>query len=150
MSWWALVLAWGVAAADSAVVVVDRDNVEITRSCTVRVEAAAIVDRDRNGVIHVTGEGVTVDFAGGALHGAESWQCPDSFLGVGIRVTADLVTIRGARISGFKSRLGLPIIWREAWPRTQRNPWLSGLSLSPLTPRSLPSCTSTSMPHCVG
>ena len=42
------------------------------------------------------------------------------------------------------------MICREAWPRTQRNPRLSGLSLSPLTPSSSPSRTSTSMPQSVG
>ena len=42
------------------------------------------------------------------------------------------------------------MISREAWPRTQRNPWLSGFSLSPITRRSRPSSTSTSIPHSVG
>src|SRR5437899_1967192 len=42
------------------------------------------------------------------------------------------------------------MISREAWPRTQRNPWLSGLSGSPRTPTSRPSSTSTSIPQRVG
>src|SRR5207247_515274 len=47
-------------------------------------------------------------------------------------------------------RRGLPMISREAWPRTQRNPWLSGLSGSPRTPTRRPSSRSTSMPQRVG
>src|SRR5262245_51194400 len=37
-----------------------------------------------------------------------------------------------------------------AWPRTQRNPWLSGLSGSPLTDSRRPSSISTSIPQSVG
>lgn len=42
------------------------------------------------------------------------------------------------------------MISREAWPRTQRKPRLSGLPGSPFTETSLPSSTSTSMPQSVG
>ncbi|MHC4608640.1 MAG: right-handed parallel beta-helix repeat-containing protein, partial [Planctomycetota bacterium] len=60
-----------------------------------------IADADGNGVIQITGEGVTVDFAGQALHGAEPGP-PDSFNGTGVSITGQDVTLRGARISGFK------------------------------------------------
>ncbi|MHC4414538.1 MAG: right-handed parallel beta-helix repeat-containing protein [Planctomycetota bacterium] len=89
------------AAADPPVVIVDRDNVEITTSCTVRVEAP-IVDGDGDGVIHVTSDGVTVDLAGTTLRGATEDRPADTYAGVGIRITAPGVVLRGARISGFK------------------------------------------------
>jgi nitrous oxidase accessory protein NosD len=89
------------AAAEPPVVVVDRDNVEITASCTVRIERPWINDADGNGVIHITGNGVTVDFGGQSLHGAEQGP-PDTFSGTGVWITADDITLRGARISGFK------------------------------------------------
>ena len=42
------------------------------------------------------------------------------------------------------------MISRDAWPRTHRNPRLSGLSGSPRTPRSRPSSTVASIPQSVG
>jgi nitrous oxidase accessory protein NosD len=90
------------AAAEPPTVVVDRDNVEITADCTVRIDRPWIADADGDGVIHITGDGITVDFAGQALSGAESGP-PDAFRGTGIRINARNVTLRGARISGFKA-----------------------------------------------
>src|SRR5438093_6136084 len=57
---------------------------------------------------------------------------------------------RRSRTMGWSSRAGLPMISLEACPRTQRNPWLSGLSGSPLTDRTRPSSISTSIPQSVG
>src|SRR6266853_2861070 len=57
---------------------------------------------------------------------------------------------RRSRASGWSRRAGLSNISREACPRMQRNPWLSGLASSPETLTSLPSLTSASMPHSVG
>src|SRR5262249_48547572 len=51
---------------------------------------------------------------------------------------------------GWSSRAELPMISFAAWPRTQRNPWLSGLSGSPLTDSTRPSSISTSIPQSVG
>src|SRR5690606_37541421 len=48
------------------------------------------------------------------------------------------------------SRAGLSMTSRDAWPRMQRKPRLSGLASSPLTPTSLPSRTSASIPQRVG
>ena len=41
---------------------------------------------------------------------------------------------RVSRTMGYNRRRGLSMISPAAWPRTQRNPWLSGFSLSPFTP----------------
>src|SRR5437763_1406262 len=57
---------------------------------------------------------------------------------------------RVARIIGCSRRRELSRISGEAWPRTHRNPRLSGLSGSPLTRTTRSSTTSTSIPHSVG
>jgi nitrous oxidase accessory protein NosD len=89
-------------ATPPPVVTVDRDNVEITESCTVRVGATPIIDADGNGVIQITADDVMVDFAGAHLHGAPDGNPPDEFAGRGVRITGGRVTLRNARVSGFK------------------------------------------------
>ncbi|MHC4768441.1 MAG: right-handed parallel beta-helix repeat-containing protein, partial [Planctomycetota bacterium] len=97
-----LFLICAAAVAQPPVIVVDRDNVEITTSCTVRIDRPWITDADGNGVIHITADGVTVDFGGQVLHGAEQGT-PDTFSGTGVRIKGRDITLRGARISGFKA-----------------------------------------------
>jgi parallel beta-helix repeat protein len=97
-------VALSAAVAEPPVVVVDRDNVEITADCTVRVDRPWIADADGNGVIHITGENITVDFGGQVLHGAEHVP-PDAYSGTGVSITSRGVTLRGARISGFKAAI---------------------------------------------
>ena len=87
------------------VVVVDRDNVEIARSCVVEIGKGVIADGDENGVIHVVADGVTVWFAddGGVLRGAEEGTDWDEVTGIGIMIAGRKhVTIRNARVSWFK------------------------------------------------
>ena len=88
---------------DLPVVIVDRDNVEITESCRVRVTASPIADPDANGVIHITSHDVTVIFEGEPLRGAAPGAPPDSFEGVGIRIAARRVTMSGARVHGYRT-----------------------------------------------
>ena len=83
-------------------VVVDRDNVVISASCRVRVTAAPIMDADGNGVVHIVGNGISVTFEEGPLRGAEDDQAPDSFDGIGIRITGGNVTLSGAVIQGYR------------------------------------------------
>ena len=83
-------------------VVVDRDNVVISESCRVRVTAAPITDADGNGVVHIVGNGISVTFEEGPLRGAEDDQAPDSFDGIGIRITGGNVTLSGAVIQGYR------------------------------------------------
>ena len=84
------------------VISIDRDNIEITKSCTVNISADPIIDGDNNGVIHIAADNITVDFAGAKLHGAKADQLPDSFAGIGISITGNNVTLTGASISGYK------------------------------------------------
>ena len=98
-----LVLCASAAHAEPPVVVVDRDNVTIDTTCTVRVEAAVIVDTDGNGVVHVSANDITVDFAGAVLRGADEGRSPDTYQGTGITITGRNVTVRGAVVRGFKA-----------------------------------------------
>lgn len=100
-----LLLASAVAEADPPLVVrVDRDNIEITQSCTLEISAEPIIDADGNGVIHIAGDNITVEFKPEAnhLHGATTDQLPDSFAGTGITIKGRNITLRGAKVSGFK------------------------------------------------
>ena len=47
-----------VIAANPPVVMVDRDNVQISESCIVEIRADLIQDEDNNGVIHVVADGL--------------------------------------------------------------------------------------------
>jgi parallel beta-helix repeat protein len=95
-----VLLACASAANDPPTVVVDRDNVEITRSCVVRIEKSPIADADGNGVIQITGPGITVDLGDQVLRGSNG--APDTFTGTGISITGKDVTLRGGRIHGYK------------------------------------------------
>ncbi|MDY7107755.1 MAG: NosD domain-containing protein [Planctomycetota bacterium] len=98
----ALALLPALLAAGEPTVRVDRDNVSITESCRVMIAAEPIVDADGNGVIHITGDDIIVEFALPPLDGAVEGQTPDAFEGIGIRITGDRVTLRGAAVSGYK------------------------------------------------
>lgn len=87
------------------VVIVDRDNVEITESCIVEIRADVIRDEDGNGVIHVGADGITIEFADGHhdLFGAETGTSWDTLEGIGIRIDGHRdVTIRHAHLHRFK------------------------------------------------
>lgn len=92
------------------VVRVTADNTEITRSCIVEIApGATIADADGNGVIHIRTSGITLQFKDGSVlwGGPRPAEVPDGpwdrYAGVGIRIDgAHDVTIRGARVHGFK------------------------------------------------
>jgi parallel beta-helix repeat protein len=91
-----------VSQVATPVVTVDRDNVEITQSCKIKIDSQCIVDADNNGVIHVVADGITIDFEDQKLHGAKPDQLPDSFTGIGIAITAKNITLHNANVSGYK------------------------------------------------
>src|SRR5215210_2281090 len=83
---------------------IHQDNVEIRESCTVAVPLGAVIaDADGNGVVHITGENITVDFAGAVLRGAPANTADDTLTGAGIRITGRGVVLRGAIVAGFKA-----------------------------------------------
>lgn len=99
------VVAAFLQVSDSPIIVVDRDNVEIRRSCRVQIHKDVLVDEDGNGVVQIVADGVTVDFDGQALRGAALDATPDTFSGFGIRITGKNVTLRNATVSGFKGAI---------------------------------------------
>jgi parallel beta-helix repeat protein len=88
--------------AQAQVVAVDRDNLVIRESCRVVVPATAIIDADNDGVIQISADGVTIDFAGATLSGAGRNATPDTFKGFGVRITGRNVTLKNAKVSGFE------------------------------------------------
>ncbi len=86
----------------TGLVAVDRDNFGIAESCTLEIAATPLVDLDGNGVIHLVGNDIVVDLADARLHGALDGTQPDKCTGIGIHITGRNVTLRNARISGFK------------------------------------------------
>jgi len=91
-----------VAEPPLPVVLVDRDNVTIDRSCTLALPPLALEDADGNGIVHITAPGITVDLAGGTLRGATDRMAPESVRGIGIRISAPDVTVRNGVVLGFR------------------------------------------------
>ncbi|MFI4860815.1 MAG: right-handed parallel beta-helix repeat-containing protein [Phycisphaerales bacterium JB063] len=95
----------GCSATGLPVVTVDRDNVEITESCEVRIPAGTVIqDADGNGVIHIAADGVTVVFAeGSALRGNTPDTLPNAYAGLGIRIDGHTdVTLENAHVHGYR------------------------------------------------
>ena len=90
------------AAPALPVVLVDRDNVTVDRSCTLALPPLVLEDADGNGIVHITAPGVTVDLAGGTLRGATDRMAPESIRGIGIRISAPDVTVRNGIVLGFR------------------------------------------------
>lgn len=84
------------------VVVVDRDDVRVDRSCRIVIASTPLVDDEGDGVIHIVADGVTVDFRGTRLHGAPNDTSFDAYDGIGVRITAKRVTVREATVSGYR------------------------------------------------
>jgi len=78
------------------------DNTRITRSCRLLLPPRPLVDEDGNGVIHIDGDGITVDLEGRTLRGAEPSAARESLTGIGIRVRGKSVRIRNAALTGFR------------------------------------------------
>ncbi|MBE0537598.1 MAG: right-handed parallel beta-helix repeat-containing protein [Phycisphaerae bacterium] len=101
---WAVMASAAVSAASLPEVVVQADDTVIDKSCRVVIPARLILtDANGNGVIHVRGDGIEVEFApGSVLCGAAEGVRPDAYRGYGIRIDGGKnVTIRGARIRGY-------------------------------------------------
>lgn len=85
------------------VVVIERDDVRIERSCTVDPSGLTIADANGDGVVHIVGDNITVAFSRSPLNGADASTAQDQLRGVGIRITGKNVVLRGAQVQGFKT-----------------------------------------------
>ncbi len=84
------------------VVVVERDDTRIERSCTIRFPSEPLHDADGDGVVQVVADGIELVFEG-TLSGAEPGAMPDQFQGLGIAVSGKGVKLQGARVRGFRA-----------------------------------------------
>ena len=85
-------------------VAIDRDNLEIRESCILVAGEAPILDLDDNGVVHVLGDGLRLEFEGPpqGLRGAPLGQAPENYQGLGIVIRGQGVQLQAARVSGFR------------------------------------------------
>ncbi len=98
-----LALSLALAAASSQDrVVVDRDDFVIDRDCVVEIAPGPIEDAAGDGVIRIRKAGIVVDLSGAPLHGAPEGREADAFSGIGLVIEVAGVTLRNARVSGFK------------------------------------------------
>lgn len=96
------------AIEDLPLVLVDRDDVVVERSCRIRIPTDARIEDDENdGVLQIRGRGIVIRFEGGSvLRGADLAADPDRRRGTAIRVEHAVgVQLIGARVEGF--RVGL-------------------------------------------
>ena len=103
--WFVVLATWtpvGGAGAGPVEIVLDRDNIEVTTDTLVRPGSYAVPDADGNGVVHITADGVTVDFQGAELVGFTDPRQPDACTGTGVVITGEGVTLRNAKVRGFK------------------------------------------------
>lgn len=82
--------------------VVAFDNTKITKSCRLILPSRPVADEDGNGVIHIEGDDITVDFEGRMLMGADPAARQETLTGIGIRVTGKRVTLKNGALSGYK------------------------------------------------
>ncbi len=84
------------------IVVVERDDTRIDRTCTIRFPREPLSDADGDGVVQVIGDGIELVFEG-TLSGAAAGVLPDQFEGLGIVISGKGVTLKGARVRGTKA-----------------------------------------------
>jgi parallel beta-helix repeat protein len=101
-----VLLSFGLTASEPLpVIVVNGDDTVIDRSCIVRITPDNIIaDANGDGVLHIAADGITVEFEEGTiLRGAGLGAAANTFSGMGVRIAGHRnVTIRGARVEGFK------------------------------------------------
>lgn len=90
----------GVAAEESRIA---GDDFSVAASATLAKVEYSVVDANDDGVVRIVADGVTLDFAGATLNGADAGASPDAFHGIGVLVeNCRGVTIKNARLRGFK------------------------------------------------
>ncbi|HEV3023823.1 MAG TPA: right-handed parallel beta-helix repeat-containing protein [Pirellulales bacterium] len=101
----ALLLLFGrhVPVALGADFALDRDDVTLTTSVTLPKGVYRVDDANDDGVLHIRGDGITVDFQGATLDGAAPDAKPDAFHGRGIVIESSKgVVLRNLTLRGYK------------------------------------------------
>ncbi len=82
--------------------VIPKDNLTLTGNSHVESGEHICLDIDNDGVVHIKGNDITVDFGGASLIGApEVWQ-PNQYLGTGILISGKNITLKNAKVRGYK------------------------------------------------
>ena len=97
-------LSKSVAALPLALIKVTSDNTVITQSCIIEI-VSGVEDANRDGVIHVKADNITVRFKkGSVLRGAAVGTSWDELHGIGVRIEGHHnVTLKDLRVHGFKN-----------------------------------------------
>lgn len=98
---WLLALLAQTAPPDLPLITVGPGGADVARSARLAF-ADVLPDAGGSGVVRVTQAGITLDFEGRELRGAPPGAEPDAYAGTGVWIAADGVTLRHARISGFR------------------------------------------------
>ncbi len=77
-------------------------GLQITKSVRVATDTYRLADPKNVGAIGISGDGITVDFAGATLIGAPLGTAPDKFIGRGIVIQGKNVTLKNAKVHGYK------------------------------------------------
>ena len=77
-------------------------GLKITANATIAPGTYVIPAKWEEPAITIAGDNITVDFAGAELVGAADDVTPDQFEGLGIAVTGTKVTLRNAKVRGYK------------------------------------------------
>lgn len=80
----------------------------ISSSCQVKAQTYLLAGKSDgacekgSAVILISGENITVDFQYALLDGGQPGQTPNTFCGLGIRIAGNNITLKNARIKGYK------------------------------------------------
>ena len=84
-------------------ITVDHDDIEVTSNVRLKQGPVRVVDKNGDGVIHVTADHVTLDLGGITLDGSVEGQAPETYEGIGISVRkARDVSVVGGSVRGFR------------------------------------------------
>ena len=98
----ALLLGACACASAAEEIPIDRDNIDIGTSASIKPGTYEVADADSNGVLHISASDVTLDFQGATLWGSKKDAAPDTRKGIGLHIEgAKNVTVRNANFHGF-------------------------------------------------
>jgi len=98
----ALLLAACASGTAAVEIPIDRDNIDIEISTSIKPGTYEVADADSSGVLHISASDVTLDFQGATLRGSRNDAAPDTRKGIGLCIErAKNVTVRNATLHGF-------------------------------------------------
>ncbi len=98
----ALVLSFSVSAIAAETIALSADNMEITKDAVVKPGRYRLPDPGDDGAVRIIGNDITVDFQGAEIDGSTEGRLPDAFTGRGIIIRGRNITLRNAKVRGYK------------------------------------------------